>query len=153
MSTLASGVDNLCTYINGDAFGKSGTVKYVINGRAFPSGNGVCGQAEAWDQLQESLGQLNDLNAESILDYQSYISGDTNQYGWNGGLGSIPQFILGQDFQKADSRATGVDTAVLGGLITINVHFSAAPTACQMLSFLHYDRGLLIKSNGIVISE
>jgi hypothetical protein len=138
--------NNLCTFLPNNF--KS--IRYVINGRSYPSSNGIVGFAEAYDALQQSLGHLNDLNATSMLDFNAYSG---QNYGWRGANTEVPQFVLGQDFQKADSRASGVDTAVQGGLITIQLEATGNMTASTLHTWLHFDRGIMIKSDGIVVSE
>jgi hypothetical protein len=124
--------------------------KATINGISYPSSDGIEGFAQAFDVLQQSLGQLNDYNASSLLDYNKYANKDN---GWRAGNNETNAFILGLDFQKSDSRASGTDTAVTGGVINLQLNATANMTAGQMLTFLHFDRGMLIKSDGIVLSE
>jgi hypothetical protein len=124
--------------------------KATINGISYPSSDGIEGYAQAFDALQQSLGQLNDYNASSLIDYNKY-AGKNN--GWRAGNNETNAFILGLDFQKSDSRASGTDTAVTGGVIKLELNASNDMTAASMLTFLHFDRGMLIKSDGIVLSE
>jgi hypothetical protein len=124
--------------------------KATINGIAYPSSDGVRGYAEAYDALMQSLSQLNDYNSASLLDYNKYAG---QNYGWRNGTPENKCFILGLDFQKSDSRASGTDTAVTGGVIKLELNATANMTAGNMLTFLHFDRGMLIKSDGIVLSE
>jgi hypothetical protein len=124
--------------------------KATINGISYPSSDGIEGYAQAYDCLQQSLGQLNDYNASSLIDYNKY-AGKNN--GWRAGNNETNAFILGLDFQKSDSRASGTDTAVTGGVIKLELNATTNMTAGNMLTFLHFDRGMLIKSDGIVLSE
>jgi hypothetical protein len=124
--------------------------KATINGISYPSSDGIEGYAQAFDALQQSLGQLNDYNASSLIDYNKY-AGKNN--GWRAGNNETNAFILGLDFQKSDSRASGTDTAVTGGVIKLELNATTNMTAGNMLTFLHFDRGMLIKSDGIVLSE
>jgi hypothetical protein len=124
--------------------------KATINGIAYPSSDGVRGYAEAYDALMQSLSQLNDYNSASLLDYNKYAG---KQDGWRAGAPENKCFILGLDFQKSDSRASGTDTAVTGGIVKLELNATANMTAGNMLTFLHFDRGMLIKSDGIVLSE
>jgi hypothetical protein len=84
------------------------------------------------------------------LDFNKYNGTD---YGWRGGAAEPSMFILGQDFQRSSSRASGLDTAVTGGIIKLELSATANMTAGQMYTFMHFDRALLIKSDGIVLSE
>jgi hypothetical protein len=135
------------------------SMKYTVNGVSYPSSDGVVGTAEAYDCLMQSLGQLNDYNSCSLLDFNKYCG---QEYGWRGGAAEPTLFILGQNFQRSESsRASGLDTAISGGLVKLEMLGSASLNpavggvvpAANIYTFLHYDRAMLIKSDGIVLSE
>jgi hypothetical protein len=127
------------------------SIKHTINGVSYPSSDGIVGYSQAWDALQQSLNQLNDYNSSTLLDYNKYTG---KNYGWYAANTDETAFVIGLDFQRSDSRASGVDTAVQGGVIKVEMTASPAmPTATTMLSFIHFDRQLKIKNDGIMLFE